>query len=219
MQQPLREGHILTVDVLPGTGQDPQEFGPRLFLPPPPPLRPARVARHRLDNDGQVLGPVQADAEGLQPGEHGADLVGAGRHRLRGAPAGERPHGGPPNRNGNQEGYSGMSVWCWWGSCGDPGWGRVQICHKGAPRRDRPRRKARNINDSSRALRLDRGLCGRFGQTALPRAPGGAARRGSLRSTARTIRGTTGTGTTTAAPAPPPTPHPHAPRRTQTPAE
>ena len=53
-----------------------------------------------------------------------------------------------------------------------------------------------------------------------PRAHGpGAARRGSLRSTARTIRGTTGTGTTTAAPAPPPTPHhthPDAPRRTQT---
>ena len=50
-----------------------------------------------------------------------------------------------------------------------------------------------------------------------PRAHGpGAARRGSLRSTARTIRGTTGAGTITAAPAPPPTPHPHAPRRTQT---
>ena len=52
-----------------------------------------------------------------------------------------------------------------------------------------------------------------------PRAHGpGAARRGSLRSTARTIRGTTGTGTTTAAPAPPPTSHhtyPDAPRRTQ----
>ena len=42
----------------------------------------------------------------------------------------------------------------------------VQICHKGAPRRDRPRIKPRNINVSSRALRPDRGLCGRFGQTA-----------------------------------------------------
>ena len=51
----------------------------------------------------------------------------------------------------------------------------VQICHKGAPRRDRRRTEARNINASSRALRLDTGLCGRFGQTAPPRAPGGAS--------------------------------------------
>ena len=43
------------------------------------------------------------------------------------------------------------------------GGGRVQICHKGAPGRDRPRRKPRNINDSSCAPRLDPGLCGRFG--------------------------------------------------------
>ena len=35
--------------------------------------------------------------------------------------------------------------------------GRVQICHKGAPSRDRPRRKARNINDFLRAFRLDGG--------------------------------------------------------------
>ena len=47
----------------------------------------------------------------------------------------------------------------------------VQICHKGAPRRDRPRMKPRNINVSSRALRPDRGLCGRFGQPAPPRPP------------------------------------------------
>ena len=73
-----------------------------LNLPPPPPPGMARAPRHRLDDDGQVLGPVQADAEGLQPGEHGADLVGAGRRRLRGAPAGERPHGGPPHRNGDR---------------------------------------------------------------------------------------------------------------------
>ena len=49
---------------------------------------------------------------------------------------------------------------------GDSGRGRVQICHKGAPDRDRRRRKARNINVSSRVLRLGRGLCGRFGQSA-----------------------------------------------------
>ena len=73
------------------------------------------------------------------------------------------------------EAYSGVSVWCWWGSCGESGRGCVQICRKGAPRRDRRRTEARNINDSSRALRLDTGLCGRFGQTAPPRAPGGAS--------------------------------------------
>ena len=61
------------------------------------------------------------------------------------------------------EGYSGASEWDWWGSWGDPGRGRVQICHKGAPGRDRSRRKPRNINDSSCAPRLDWGLCGRFG--------------------------------------------------------
>ena len=63
----------------------------------------------------------------------------------------------------NPEGYSGASEWDWWGSWGDPGRGRVQICHKGAPGRDRSRRKPRNINDSSCAPRLDWGLCGRFG--------------------------------------------------------
>ena len=63
----------------------------------------------------------------------------------------------------SKEGYSGASEWDWWGSWGDPGRGRVQICHKGAPGRDRSRRKPRNINDSSCAPRLDPGLCGRFG--------------------------------------------------------
>ena len=58
-----------------------------------------------------------------------------------------------------------------------PGAGRVQICHKGTPGRDRPRRKARNINVSSRALRLDRGLCGRFGQFAATDRPGRAVTR------------------------------------------
>ena len=67
-----------------------------------------------------------------------------------------------------------VSAWGGWGSCGESGRGRVQICHKGVPRRDRPRRKARNINDSSRALRLDPGLCGRFGQSAGADRPGRA---------------------------------------------
>ena len=78
----------------------------------------------------------------------------------------------------------GSSEWCWWDSWGDPGRGRVQICHKGAPRRDRPRMKPRNINDSSRALRLDPGLCGRFGQSAAADRPGRAV----------TGRATAGTG-------------------------
>ena len=66
--------------------------------------------------------------------------------------------------------------WCWWDSCGGPGRGRVQICCKGAPGRDRLRMKARNVNDSSPAPRRDRGLCNRFGQTAPPWTPGWAAR-------------------------------------------
>ena len=68
--------------------------------------------------------------------------------------------------------------WCGWGSWGGPGRAVVQICCKGAPGRDRPRMKARNINDSPPALRRDPGLCNRFGQTTPPRAPGGASRTG-----------------------------------------
>ena len=81
----------------------------------------------------------------------------------------------------------GMSAWGVWGSCGDPGRGRVQICHKGAPGRDRPRRKARNINDSLPAFRLDRGLCGRFGQLAPPRALWGGRLSASARSMASAL--------------------------------
>ena len=73
----------------------------------------------------------------------------------------DRPEA-PPAKNPTREGYSGASEWDWWGSWGNPGRGRVQICHKGAPGRDRSRRKPRNINDSSCAPRLDPGLCGRF---------------------------------------------------------
>ena len=57
-----------------------------------------------------------------------------------------------------------QSDWCGWGSWDSPGRGRVQICCKGAPGRDRPREEARNINDSLPALRRDPGLCNRFGQ-------------------------------------------------------
>ena len=65
--------------------------------------------------------------------------------------------------------------WCGWGSWDDSGRAFVQICCKGAPRPDRPREEARNINDPLPASRLDRGLCNRFGQPAPPRAPGGVA--------------------------------------------
>ena len=61
--------------------------------------------------------------------------------------------------------------WCGWGSWDDPGRGRVRICCKGAPGRDRRREEARNINVSLPAFRRDRGLCNRFGQTAPSRAP------------------------------------------------
>ena len=61
--------------------------------------------------------------------------------------------------------------WCGWGSWGDPGRGRVRICCKGAPGRDRRREEARNINVSLPSFRRDRGLCNRFGQTAPSRAP------------------------------------------------
>ena len=59
--------------------------------------------------------------------------------------------------------------WGGWGSWDGLRRGLVQICHKGAPRRSRPREEARNINDSLRAPRLDPGLCGRFGQPGSPR--------------------------------------------------
>ena len=61
--------------------------------------------------------------------------------------------------------------WYVWGSWGGPGRGRVQICHKDAPDRDRPRTKARNINDSLSAFRRDQSLCSRFGQPAPPPIP------------------------------------------------
>ena len=96
------------------------------------------------------------------------------------------------------EGYSGIVQWCWWDSCGDPGRGRVQICHKGAPGRDRPRMKPRNINDSLPAFRLGRGLCGRFGQSAGEDRPGrvsaGRAAGGAVAPTTAVTTSTTPSG-------------------------
>ena len=75
------------------------------------------------------------------------------------------------------------SGWCGWGSWGSPGRGRVRICCKGAPGRDRRREEARNINDSPPAPRLDPGLCNRFGQldAADPCADGGLGDHPGLR--------------------------------------
>ena len=72
--------------------------------------------------------------------------------------------------------------WGGWGSWDGLRWGRVQICCKGAPGRDRPREEARNINVSSRTLRRDPGLCNRFGQPAPPgSSPRGGRRLGGGR--------------------------------------
>ena len=99
-----------------------------------------------------------------------------------------RPHRIPPPSMTNAspppdpEGYSGVVRVVLVGLVGLAGAGRVQICHKGAPRQDRPRMKPRNINDSLPAFRLDSGLCGRFGQPAPPRAPWGGRSPTSARS-------------------------------------
>ena len=62
--------------------------------------------------------------------------------------------------------------WGGWGSWDGPGRELVQICHKGAPSRDRPRTEARNINVSPPASQPDPGLCGRFGQLGAVAGPG-----------------------------------------------
>ena len=64
------------------------------------------------------------------------------------------------------------------GLLGRSGAGRVRICCKDVPRRDRRRAEARNINDYPPASWWDSGLCNRFGQPTPPRAPGGAPRVG-----------------------------------------
>ena len=57
------------------------------------------------------------------------------------------------------------------GLLGRVGVGRVRICCKGAPDRDRRRAKVQNINHSLSVLRLDPCLCNRFGQPAPQRVP------------------------------------------------
>ena len=105
---------------------------------------------------------------------------------------------------GMMRGRAGMR-WDAWGSWDEPERGRVRICCKGAPRRDRRREEARNINVLLRAFRLDPGLCNRFGQPAPSRAPGGAPRasrrpRRAPRPAARAISIRTGTGRTPSRP-------------------
>ena len=85
---------------------------------------------------------------------------------------------------------------CAWGSWGGPRRGRVQICCKGVPGREKRRMKARNINGSSREPRLDPGLCNRFGQTAPPADPcadGGRGDHPDPRAPRRALRTRAGT--------------------------
>ena len=100
----------------------------------------------------------------------------------RGRPGAPRaPRAPPPHRGLASEKAAGAG-WGWWGFWDGLGWGRVQICCKGAPGRDRPREEARNINVSSRTLRRDPGLCNRFGQPAPPgSSPRGGRRLGGGR--------------------------------------
>ena len=133
-------------------GKDPTtQTGPRGSRPPPDPTGTPPTLRERVGFQSNAQTGGTRSTRNLRARGR---MTGRGRE-----PAAERALPAAPT----PEGYSGASVWCWWGSWGDPGRGRVQICHKGAPDRDRSRRKPRNINDSSCAPRLDPGLCGRFG--------------------------------------------------------
>ena len=122
----------------------------------------ARVFAGELVGERQVL--VRAGAAGAGS----VQRAEGGRRRLG---AGSGAHGDIVRGSDRLRGTRGAAVVWRVGLLGRPGAGRVQICHKGAPDRDRPRRKARNINVSLPAFRRDRGLCGRFGQPAPSRAP------------------------------------------------
>ena len=125
--------------------------------------------------------------KGRSRGKEAQQTVRRGPPRILGT-AGREPHGATgttgattprdspamvragPRKLGPAQPRETHSRWCGRGSWGDPGRGRVRICCKGAPGRDRHREKARNINDSPRTLRRDRGLRNRFGQSAPPGA-------------------------------------------------
>ena len=125
------------------------------------------------------------------PSHHAGQSAGRGVRRepagiaatLRDAPWSRRaaPEGPSPPSSGLAVAEA-LARWCGWGSWDDSGRAVVQICCKGAPGRDRPRMKARNINDSLPVPRRDPGLCNRFGQTTSPRATrrGAEGRTGDL---------------------------------------
>ena len=137
---------------------------------------------------------AQRRVKGRSRGKGAQQTVRRGPPRILGT-AGREPHGvtgttgattprdspamvrAGPRKLGPAQPRETHSRWCGRGSWGDPGRGRVRICCKGAPGRDRHREKARNINDSPRALQRDRGLCNRFGQPAPPGALPGDGRR------------------------------------------
>ena len=143
--------------------------------------------------------------KGRSRGKGAQQTVRRGPPRILGT-AGREPHGvtgttgattprdspamvrAGPRKLGPAQPRETHSRWCGRGSWDDPGRGRVRICCKGAPGRDRHREKARNINDSPRALRHDRSLCNRSGQPAAAAPPG--------RTAASPIATMTGTPTT-----------------------
>ena len=155
--------------------------------PRPIPPRPTPRRTRRRPEQTVTAGP-RAPTPSMTP-SHKADAGRAPERSSRGAiprpcsAAAARGGPAPHRRTGilRRMGRMGSGL-------GGPGRGRVRICHKGVSRRDRPRAEARNINDSLSALRRDGGLCNRFGQTAPPRAPGGAPRVG-LRSRGAPPRG------------------------------
>ena len=129
---------------------------------PLPRVRPRRGMALREDRSA-----LHSTASSSEPRNH-AEVV----ERIRGAGPNDPP-GAPESGSGGgcrgQFSCWGSLQWSAWGSWGGLGRDRVRICCKGAPRRDRPWMKARNINVSLSVLRLDRGLCNRFGQPVPPR--------------------------------------------------
>ena len=128
--------------------------------PPPQPPRPtpSKPPLNNLHGSAglpRIPGTARQESHGATGGTMPKDSPAMGRVGPGGARSGAPPRGLTRN-----------------GAGGAPGTvlrrGRVQICCKGAPGRDRPREEARNTNVSSRTLRRDPGLCNRFGQPAPP---------------------------------------------------
>ena len=162
--------------------------GPSPTITPADPAAPSAPSAPGGDSGGPSRPAPRAPPPSTTP-SHKADAGRAPERSSRGAiprpcsAAAARGGPAPHRRTGTLRRMGRMGS-----DLGGPGRGRVQICHKGVSRRDRPRAEARNINDSLSALRRDGGLCNRFGQTTPPRAPGGAPRVG-LRSRGAPPRG------------------------------